>query len=105
MKRLLPVGAAALVLAALVVVYAFWWSSGPKHGPHDVIIAEGSTIRSVSRQLAKEGAIPGSARTYYLMARLLGSSDPSRPASSRFRRAKAAPESSTCFSTASRCFG
>jgi peptidoglycan lytic transglycosylase G len=75
-KRLLPVGAAALVLAALVVVYAFWWSSGPKHGPHDVIIAEGSTIRSVSRQLAKEGAIPGSARTYYLMARLLGSSDP-----------------------------
>jgi UPF0755 protein len=75
-KRLLLIGAAALVVAALVVIYAFWWAPGSKAGPHDVIIKEGSTIRSVSRQLAKEGAIPGSARTYYLMARLFGSSDP-----------------------------
>jgi len=75
-KRLLLIGAAALVVAALVVIYAFWWAPGSKTGPHDVIIKEGSTIRSVSRQLAKEGAIPGSARTYYLMARLFGSSDP-----------------------------
>ena len=30
----------------------------------------------MSRQLAKEGAIPGSARTYYVMARLFGSRDP-----------------------------
>ena len=29
-----------------------------------------------SRQLAKEGAIPGTARTYYVMARLFGSHDP-----------------------------
>jgi UPF0755 protein len=75
-KRLLLIGAAALVVAGLVVIHAFWWSSGSKPGPHDVIIKEGSTIRSVSRQLAKEGAIPGSARTYYVMARLLGSNDP-----------------------------
>jgi UPF0755 protein len=75
-KRLLLLGAAALVVAALVVIYAFWWASGPKPGPHDVIIKEGSTIRSVSRQLAKEGAIPGSARTYYVMARLFASNDP-----------------------------
>ena len=76
MKRLLLIGAAALVVAALVVIYAFWWAPGSKPGPHDVIIKEGSTIRSVSRQLAKEGAIPGSARTYYVMARLFGSNDP-----------------------------
>ena len=30
----------------------------------------------MSRQLAKEGAIPGCARTYYVMARLFGSHDP-----------------------------
>jgi UPF0755 protein len=75
-KRLLLVGAAALILAALIAIYALWWAPGPKTGPHDVIIAEGSTIRSVSRQLSKEGAIPGTARTYYVMARLFGSSDP-----------------------------
>ena len=76
MKRPLLLGAAALVVAALVIIYAFWWAPGSKPGPHDVIIKEGSTIRSVSRQLAKEGAIPGSARTYYVMARLFGSNDP-----------------------------
>jgi UPF0755 protein len=75
-KRLLLVGAAALVLAALLVIYFLWWAPGPKAGPHDVIVKEGSTIGSISRQLAKEGAIPGSARTYYVMARLFGSSDP-----------------------------
>jgi UPF0755 protein len=69
-------GAAALVLAALVVVYFLWWSPGPKPGPHDIIVKEGTTLRSVSRQLAEQGAIPGSARTYYVMARLLGSGDP-----------------------------
>ena len=68
--------AAGLVLAALVLIYALWWAPGPKPGPHDIVIKEGTTIRSVSRQLAKEGAIPGTARTYYVMARLFGSNDP-----------------------------
>jgi UPF0755 protein len=75
-RRYVLIGAAALVVAVLVVIYALWWAPGPKAGPHDVIIKEGSTIRSVSRQLAKEGAVPGTARTYYLMARLFGSPDP-----------------------------
>jgi UPF0755 protein len=74
-KRLLAV-VAGLIVAALVVTYFLWWAPGPKRGPHDVVIKEGSTIASVSRQLAKEGAIPGTARTYYLMARLFGSHDP-----------------------------
>jgi UPF0755 protein len=69
-------GAAALVLAGLVTLYFLWWGPGPKPGPHDIIVKEGSTVGSVARQLDKAGAIPGSARTYYVMARLLGSSDP-----------------------------
>jgi UPF0755 protein len=75
-KRLLLAGAAALVVAALVVIYVFWWAPGPKPGPHDIVVKEGTTLRSVSRQLASEGAIPGSADSYYVMARLFGSSDP-----------------------------
>ncbi|HVU30602.1 MAG TPA: endolytic transglycosylase MltG [Sphingomicrobium sp.] len=76
MKRLLLVGAAALVLAALAGLYIFWWAPGPRPGPHDIIVKEGTTLRSLSRELAREGAIPGSARTYYVMARLFGSHDP-----------------------------
>ena len=76
MKRLLLASAAALAVAALVVLYVFWWAPGPKAGPHDIVVKEGTTLRSVSRQLAEEGAIPGSANSYYVMARLFGSSDP-----------------------------
>jgi UPF0755 protein len=75
-KHPLRTAAVGLVLAALVVVYLFWWAPGPKRGPHDIIVKEGTTLGMVSRQLAKEGAIPGTARTYYVMARLFGSSDP-----------------------------
>jgi len=75
-KHPLRATAAGLVLAALVVIYALWWAPGPKAGPHDIIVKEGTTLGMVSRQLAKEGAIPGTARTYYVMARLFGSSDP-----------------------------
>lgn len=75
MKRLIVV-AAGLALVALVAIDLLWWSSGPKAGPHTIIVKEGSSIGSVARQLDKQGAVPGSARTYYAMARLLGSSDP-----------------------------
>ncbi|HEY6047856.1 MAG TPA: endolytic transglycosylase MltG [Sphingomicrobium sp.] len=75
MKRLL-IGGGALLLAALAGIYLLWWGPGPKPGPHTVVIKEGSTIGSVARQLAKEGAVPGTARTYYVMARLFGSNDP-----------------------------
>jgi UPF0755 protein len=74
-RRLLFI-AAGLILAALVVIYALWWAPGPKRGPHDIIVKEGTTLGVLSRQLAKEGAIPGTARTYYVMARLFGSHDP-----------------------------
>jgi UPF0755 protein len=75
MKRLLLAGGILLV-GALLIIYFLWWASGPKPGPHDVIVKEGATLSSVSRQLAEQGAIPGSARTYSVMARLFGSGDP-----------------------------
>ncbi len=76
MRRLLLAASAGLVLAGLVTIYFFWWAAGPKPGPHDVIVREGSTLGSLSRQLAAQGAIPGSAETYRVMARLFGSGDP-----------------------------
>ena len=76
MRRILLAAAGGLVLAALLAIWFLWWSPGPKAGPHDVIIPEGSSLGSVSHELAKQGAIPGSARTFYVMARIFGSGDP-----------------------------
>jgi UPF0755 protein len=74
-KRLVIV-AAGLILAAVIALYLLWWRPGPKPGPHTIIVKEGASVGSVARQLERQGAIPGSARTYRLMARLLGSGDP-----------------------------
>jgi UPF0755 protein len=41
-----------------------------------VVIEEGSTLRSVARQLDEAGIIPGSATSYRVMARIFGSGDP-----------------------------
>ena len=67
---------AGLILAALVALYFLWWGPGPKAGPHSIIVKEGASVASVARQLDRQGAIPGSARTYRVMARILGSNDP-----------------------------
>jgi len=75
-RRSLPIAAGGLILAALLVIYFLWWAPGPKGGPHDVMVPEGASLGSVSRLLAKEGAIPGTAKTYYVMARIFGSGDP-----------------------------
>jgi UPF0755 protein len=75
-KRPLLTAAAGLALAALAVIYFLWWAPGPRPGPHTIVVKEGTTLGAVSRQLATEGAIPGTARTFYVMARLLGSHDP-----------------------------
>jgi UPF0755 protein len=75
-KRLLRWGLAAIAVAALLTIYLLWWSPGPKPGPHDIIIEEGSTLATVALQLDREGAIPGNAMTFRAMAKLLGSNDP-----------------------------
>lgn len=76
MKHPFLTAAVGLVLAALAVTYVLWWAPGPKRGPQDIIVKEGTSLSALSRQLAKEGAVPGTARTYYVMARLFGSHDP-----------------------------
>jgi UPF0755 protein len=68
--------AGALVLAALIALYFLWWGPGPRPGPHTIVIQEGASLTSVARRLEKDGAIPGTAKTYYVIARLLGSHDP-----------------------------
>ena len=50
------------------------------------MIPEGSTVASVARRLEKEGAIPGTAKTYYAMARLFGSNDPIQAGEFEIRR-------------------
>lgn len=75
MRRLLIV-AAGLILAALVGLYLLWWGPGPQAGPQTITIEEGSGLGSVARKLEKAGAIPGTAKTYYVMARIFGSHDP-----------------------------
>jgi UPF0755 protein len=75
-KRPLLTAAAGIVLAALAVIYFLWWGPGPRPGPHTVIVKEGTTLGAVSRQLAKEGVIPGTPRTFYVMARIFASHDP-----------------------------
>ncbi|WP_407829040.1 endolytic transglycosylase MltG [Sphingomonas sp.] len=74
--RRLALAAGAIALAALIGLYVLWWGPGPRPGPHTIIVQEGSSLGSVARRLEKQGAIPGTAKTYYVMARLLGSHDP-----------------------------
>lgn len=76
MKRLLLIGGAGLILAALLTLYFLWWAPGPKPGPHTIVVSEGSTVASVARDLERIGAIPGTATSYRYMARLFGSGDP-----------------------------
>jgi UPF0755 protein len=74
-RKLVAFGVLAL-LATLIGIWILWWSPGPKPGPHHVVVEEGSSLASVARQLEQAGAIPGSASSYRMMARLLGSGDP-----------------------------
>jgi UPF0755 protein len=74
--RKLAIVAAGIVLAALLLIQVLWWAPGPVPGPHRIIIKEGTSLAGVAKQLQIKGAIPGSMRTYYVMARLFGSHDP-----------------------------
>ena len=76
LRRALITLAALGLLAGIGVYWLFWAASGPKSGPHTVVVKEGSTVASVARQLEEVGAIPGNAISYRYMARIFGSSDP-----------------------------
>ncbi|MEO7827243.1 MAG: hypothetical protein ABIR60_08900, partial [Allosphingosinicella sp.] len=76
MKRLLIGGAAGALLAALAGLYLLWWGPGPKTGPHHLVVAEGSTLRSATDYLTYAGAIDGQRPKFYWLARLLGEGDP-----------------------------
>ncbi len=76
MKRLLFVLAGLAVAGAGLAWWLLWAAPGPAPGPHTIIVEEGSSLGRVAAELDRIGAIPGSARSYRAMARLLGSSDP-----------------------------
>src|SRR5215210_4647781 len=77
MLRRAVLGAAILgLLAGAAAFWMLWAAPGPKPGPHTVVVEEGSSLASVAKQLEKAGAIPGSATSYRVMARLFGSGDP-----------------------------
>ena len=76
LKRLILVVAALGLLVGAGGFWLLWLSPGPKAGPHRVTVEEGSALASVARQLDEQGAIPGTAETFRMMARLFGSSDP-----------------------------
>jgi UPF0755 protein len=64
------------LIAAAGVYTMLWTASGPKPGPHTVVVEEGSSLAKVANELVAAGAVPGSATTYRAMAKLFGSSDP-----------------------------
>ena len=76
LRRLIIIAAVLGLLAGAGALWMLWAAPGPKPGPHTIVVEEGSTLASVATQLEKAGAIPGSARTYRLMARIFGSGDP-----------------------------
>lgn len=75
LRRLFWLVALALA-AALAATWVYWWSPGDKVGPHRITVEEGASLSSVAAQLEAGKLIPGSAATFKLFARLLGSSDP-----------------------------
>jgi UPF0755 protein len=76
LRRLILITAVLGLLVGGGIYWFLWAAAGPKPGPHAVVVEEGSTLGSVARQLEKAGAIPGSASTYRMMARIFGSADP-----------------------------
>ena len=76
LRRLIIAAALLGLLVGAGTYYFLWAAAGPKPGPHSIVVEQGSSLASVAAQLDRAGAIPGSARTYRLMARIFGSGDP-----------------------------
>lgn len=76
LRRLILILIILGLVGGTAALWRLWLAPGPKEGPHQVIVEEGSTLASVARQLEAQGVIPGTARTYRAMAKVFGSSDP-----------------------------
>jgi UPF0755 protein len=76
LKRLILAVAVIGLVAGTTAYWRLWLSAGPAPGPHRVTVEEGATLASVTRQLDRQGIIPGTATTFRGMAKLFGSSDP-----------------------------
>ncbi|MCA1652649.1 MAG: endolytic transglycosylase MltG [Sphingomicrobium sp.] len=63
-------------LAAMVGIWVLWWSPGPADKPRTIVVEQGATLGGVTAQLQNAKVIPGTARTFRIMARLFGSHDP-----------------------------
>ncbi len=74
MRKLLG-AAIVLLLAAFVVLWAFWWRAGGNAKPVPFIVEEGSSVGSVAAKLEKAGLI-GSAPGFRGFAKFLGGGDP-----------------------------
>lgn len=73
--RRLPVLAGLAVLAALILVYAFWWRGGSNDKPVTFIVEQGDSVASVAENLEAKGLID-SAAIFGGFARILGGGDP-----------------------------
>ncbi len=76
LRRAILIVALLGLVAGVAGAWLLWGAAGPKAGPHRVTVEEGATLASVARKLDQQGVIPGSATTYRVMAKFLGSSDP-----------------------------
>ena len=76
MRKLLLALVVLGLLAGAGTYVMLWASAGPKAGPHTIVVNQGSSLAKVADQLIAAGAVPGSATSYRLMAKLFGSGDP-----------------------------
>ena len=75
-KRLLAGGAILTLLVVASLYWLLWAGPGPAKGPHQLVVEEGTSLYRLSGDLVRQGLVPGNARTYRIMARIFGSSDP-----------------------------
>lgn len=75
-RNLLIASLTVVLLTVLGAYYALWAATGPKPGPHTILVETGSGVAKIASQLERAGAIPGNATTLRVMDKLFGSGEP-----------------------------
>lgn len=88
MRRLAIIAA---VVAAILIAVMLFMSGGGAQRDVDVVVAQGSSLRSAAQVLEKEGAID-SASAFLRNARIFGSSEPIKPGEYRIKSGMSAGE-------------